>query len=194
MFLKFKPFEASSRLEFKDPDTGFLYQAKSLPSLYKEIIQYRHNNRLEDIENLQDVVENYLCTLPENCNKCSPKELHRSFMTYVRGGVQLVKNFAYKKYATQEVAEKRAAQCEKCPLNVFPDKGPFLNYVDEWAIKFVGDRKTSNADKLGNCAGCTCVLRAKVFVGDALPPFPDDQLVKLRGVRCWQLKLSGQDK
>ena len=192
MFRKFKPFEASRVFEFKDPDTGFQYREKSLADLYKRIVTYRAQNNLEPLELLREVVENYLCGLPENTNKCQPMELQRSWFQTVVGGVLLLKNLAFRRYAPQKVAEERAKQCEGCKFNVFPDKGPFISFADNIAVMQVGERRTENAEKLGNCEVCTCVLKSKVFYQGSLPKFPEDQLVQLRSVNCWQLKLSGQ--
>lgn len=194
MFRKFRAFEASPTIEFRDPDTGHIYKAQTLTELYKNIVMYRLQNKLEPIELLRETVETYLCSLPENANKCQGVEMQRSVMTYVKGGVQLFKNLVFRKYASQAVAEQRAQQCEKCEFNVFPDKKHFMKFADNLAIMQVGERKTSNADKLGNCEVCTCVLKSKVFFAGKLDKFTDEEVVKLKSVKCWQLKLSGQDK
>lgn len=194
MFRKFKAFEASVRYEFKDPDTGYFYRAGSLRDLYQQIIKYRSQNQLEPLDHLNLVVENYLCGLPENVNKCTVRELNRSIWQTVKGGIQILKNLAYKVYATQAVAEKRSKQCEGCKFNVFPDKDWKTQFGDNIAIMQVGERKTANADKLGSCEVCTCVLRSKVFFAGKLDPFTEEEVVKLKEVDCWQLKLSGQDK
>lgn len=193
MFLKLKPFQAFSRFEFKDPDTRMLHKAPDLSNLYNLIIRYRAQNNLPPLEALNHVVENYLCSLPENCYKCQEnEEVDRKFSAYIRGGVALLKNMFFRRFASQEVAETRAAQCVKCPYNVFPDKGPFLQWADDIAIAQVGDRKVSVTDKLGNCAVCSCVIKSKVFYDGKLDKFPDDQLVKMKSVSCWQLPLAGQ--
>jgi hypothetical protein len=192
MFLRLKAFEAFDIYEFKDPDTGFLFKAAKLSDLYKDIILYREQNNLERLEGLNHVVENYLCGLPRNCNKCQENILDRSFWAYVRGGIALLKNMTFKEYVPQYVAEKRALQCSGCRFNVFPDKDNFMKWTDEIAVSCVGDRKVSIADKLGNCEVCSCVLKSKCFFGGKLEKFNDEQLVKLQSVNCWQLESSGQ--
>lgn len=194
MFRKFRAFEASPTIEFRDPDTGHTYKAPTLTELYKNIVLYRLQNKLEPIELLRETVETYLCSLPENANKCQASEMHRSVMTYVKGGVQLFKNLIFRKYASQAVAEQRAQQCEKCEFNVQLDKSHLMEFADNLAIMQVGERRTSNRDKLGNCEVCTCSLRSKVFFAGALDKFKDEEVVKLKSVNCWQLKLAGQDK
>lgn len=184
---KFAPFEAPRSYEFKDPDTGFVQRASSLTELYKNITLYRIQNGLEPLEYLDTVVENYLCGLPENANKCKGVQLHRSVATYVKGGMVLLKNMLFPKFVTPAEAEARAKQCSTCKFNIFPDKGPFLGYADEIAISQVGERKTSLDKELGNCEVCTCVLRGKVHYGGTLDKFPPDQEEKLKSVNCWQL-------
>lgn len=192
MFRKFKPFEASAVFQFKDPDTGHIYKASSLAELYKAIVSYRAQNTLPALEMLREVVENYLCGLPENANKCVSVEMSRSVWKTIQGGIVLFKNLFFRKQVDQAVAEKRAAQCETCKFNVFPDRTNFTKWADDIAIMQVGERKVSNADKLGHCSICQCNLRAKVFFDGKLPKFPEEELVNLRSVRCWQIPLTGE--
>lgn len=194
MLRQFKPFEASASYEFKDPDTGHIYREKSLRELYTAIASYRIQNRLDAIEYLKEVVENYMCCMPENCNKCRMvQNLERSLHAYIKGGVALLKNMMYRKYATQAVAETRALQCKDCVHNVFPDKGPFMSWADDIAISQVGDRKVSIEKELGSCEVCTCVLKSKVHFDGTLDKFTPEETAKLKAVKCWQLKLSGQE-
>jgi len=194
MFLRFKPFEASWTFQFKDPDTAFTYHSHNLTELYRRIILYRQQNNLEMIEELPQVVENYLCGLPENVGKCQENiELDRKFTAYVKGGVSLLKNMLFGLYAKREVAEKRALQCVSCPNNVFPDKGAFLKWSDDIAIAQVGERKVTVHEQLGSCKVCSCPLRSKVFFEGKIAPFPEEELVELKKVSCWQLSLSGQE-
>lgn len=192
MLRKFKPFEATTNFQFRDPDTGYNHRGKDRAELFRNIISYRLQNELEPIDHLNQVVENYLCGLPENCNKCVGEELKRGFFTYVKGGVALVKQMIYKEFATQEVAEKRANQCVGCEHNYFPDRGPFIGWIDEIAISTVGERRSAKHDELGECSVCLCPLRSKVFFKGELPKFPEEELVKLRSVKCWQIELAGQ--
>lgn len=192
-FKKFKAFTASASIEFKDPDTGHVFKAKSLTELYRNIIMYRVQNNLEMIEYLPQVVENYQCSLPCNIGRCEEATLERSLAQTVRGGVALIYNMMFPRFATQEEAEARAEQCVKCPNNIFPDKGPFIAWSDDVAIQQVGERRTTRHNELGNCAACSCPMRSKVFVGGKLRKFPEDEVIEMRKVGCWQLRLSGQE-
>lgn len=195
MFKRLRAFEAPHSYVFVDPDTGYKYHTHNQESLVKSIITYRHQNRLPNIEALNAVLENYWCGLPENNGKCQDnKNITRSWSAYIKGGVALLQNLAYRKYASQETADTRSEQCAKCPNNTFPDKGPFIKWSDEIAIQCVGERRSKEHLNIGSCGVCSCPLRAKVFWDSPLPPFPEDQLVELKKVKCWQLKLSNQDK
>lgn len=192
MLRKFRAFEATDRCEFRDPDSGYIHRGKNLQELYRNIISYREQNRLEAIDHLDQVVENYLCGLPENCNRCEAVPLKRGFYSYIRGGIALVKRVVFQKFVTQEVAEARARQCVGCKFNYFPDRGPFISWIDDVAVQTVGERKVSLHNELAECQVCLCPLRSKVFFDGKLPKFTEEQLVKLREVNCWQIPLAGQ--
>lgn len=195
MFKRLRAFEAPSYYVFKDPDTAFVYTARSREELVRSILSYREQNNLPPIEALNVVLENYWCGLPENNGKCQEHTtLNRSLMGYIRGGIALLQNMAFPSFATQDEADVRSEQCANCPYNSFPDRGPFLKWSDEVAVSCVGERKSKRHNDLGNCSVCTCPLRSKVFWNKPLEKFDDEQLVQLRKVNCWQLKLSGQDK
>lgn len=186
---KFLPFHASNVYEFVDPDTGYKYSAETMGKLVSQINMYRLNNGLAPIEAVGDVVENYLCGLGVNSGRCKDVELNRSWVQYIKGGIALLKNMAFKKFCSDMEAEVRAAQCVKCEYNVFPDKGPFMDWADEIAVKQVGEKRVSVHNELGNCAACSCPLRAKVFIGGPVGPFNAEELEKMRKVNCWQLKV-----
>lgn len=187
-----KEFEAFPSTTFKDPDTGHIHTGKNLKELYTNIINYRIQNQLEPILYLDQVVSHYLCSLPENCNRCRDTELKRGFMIYLKGGLELIRRTFYPEFVDQKVADERAAQCVKCPNNFFPDKDVFFKWADDYAVDRVGERKSRFHQELGNCSVCTCVLRSKVFMGGEFPKFTEEQVEKMKAVNCWQLKSSGQ--
>lgn len=190
MFLKFKKFTGPKDFEFKDPDTGFLYKEKSLNELHARIAKYRLQNGLPAIEFLPQVVENYLCHKPLNSGSCeASKPFKRGIAQYIEGGIALLKNFAYQKFAPQDVADARSAQCASCVFNTFPDLGPFITWSNEIAIDSVGDRKSSHHDSLGICSACSCPLRAKVFY-DGPIALTQEQVTEMSTVSCWQVPLA----
>ena len=183
----FIPTEGPTQYKFKDPDTGYLYHAASKQALILRITQYREQNCLEFLPNLSLVIDNYLCSLPENNGKCMDAELQRSWMSYLKGGVALLINVFYKDQVTDEVAESRAKQCSLCPNNIFPDKGGFIAWSDEIAERSTGGRTTSQNHLLGSCSCCTCPLKAKVFQGGVIDVTPEERL-EMEKVDCWQIK------
>jgi len=187
--MRFKPFHAPKEFKFKDPDTGFEYRNQTRQGLVKHIITYRQQNRLSPIEFLDAVLENYWCGLPENGGSCREMPLKRGILETIKGGIKLLTNYAYSKYATQAEADRRSDICVSCKYNIFPDKKRFILWGDMVAQETVGSRKSKNHDKLGNCEVCSCLLKAKVFYEGKLE-LPEDQLVKMRGVNCWQPELT----
>ena len=193
MFKKFKAFESPHSYVFTDPDTGFKYSERTKEELVKHIITYRHQNRLPEIEMLNAVLDNYWCGLPENAGKCQANAtLQRGLIPTIRGGIALLTNLMYQVFAEQSVADTRSEQCSTCPFNYFPDKGPFVAWSDNIAINTIGEKKSKMHKQLGNCKVCDCPLRSKVFYGKTLDAFPEEQVLKFKTVKCWQLELSGQ--
>lgn len=186
MIFKFKPFQGPSRYVFKDPDTGLEYSETSKKTLISRIKAYRSQNKLEEIEFLDDVLENYWCALQENVGRCSPIATQRGVTGYLKGGVSLLRNVTYSLYTSQEEAERRAEICNKCPHNVFPNKTKFMAWIDNLAYHALGGRETSKDKNLGQCELCTCPLRVKVHMGGDLGVTPD--LLKVLPEYCWQKK------
>lgn len=189
MFLKFKPFTNSKVWEFTDPDTLHKYNAKSRAELVQQIVGYREQNELPRIEYLDKVLENYLCRLPINSGSCVPrKDLSRSMMQTIKGGVALLINYLYESFVDQATADNRAAQCIACPNNIFPDMSGFDAGADLIAQASVGDRRSIHHKNLGNCEVCTCPLRAKVWYNGTVE-LDLKQIKEMEKVNCWQLKL-----
>lgn len=186
VFMKFRPFYGPNRFIFVDPDTKYEYTASSQAELVKKIIGYRTQNRLEPIEALDAVLENYWCYLPENKGKCKPYKLSRGFLQTLKGGISLLVNYAYDKFVSQKKADERSEICRKCPYNIHPEKGSIGTWLDEIAIASVGDRKSSAHDDLGTCAICSCPLACKVWYGGTLD-LSEDELDAMPDY-CWQKK------
>jgi len=192
MLRKFKPLDNTDRFEFRDPDTGYTIRGSGYKDLYHRIREYRSQNGLPEIIELERVVESYLCGFPENLHKCVSAPLERGLLAYIKGGIALLTRIATGAFAPIETAERRAAKCVECKYNVFPDRGPFMVWADMVAEETVGDRRVSVNERLGNCAVCTCPLRSKVF-HNGLLTIPPEQEEKMKEVDCWQLEVKKKD-
>lgn len=187
-FMRLNPRIAVKNYVFVDPDNGHRYAALSLPSLIQQITAYREQNGFEKIEHINQVLENYWCSLPENLGSCTKVKLDRSLRQVLKGGVSLFVNIVFKKKASQEEADRRSAICKDCILNVFPDKKGFLRFSDELTQDAVGDSRSVHHDELGNCGGCSCPLRPKVFwAGDIKLTKEEEQHMRDANPACWQL-------
>lgn len=188
----FSPFQGPRVFEFKDPDVPRLYKGESYSQLYAQIRGYRSQNGLPEIPYLETVVENYLCGMPIHKGLCTPRpKFKRGIYATIRGGVSLLVNLAYNSFATQEVADARSEVCKDCSLNQFPDKTDFVKWADDIAQMSVGDRRSINHDALGNCMGCSCLMRSKVFFnGKIVLSDEQKELMSKANAECWQVKES----
>lgn len=188
LFFRFRSGERSLDWEFIDPDTGFKIKANSRAELVKYILQYRANNGLDQIENLELSLEDYLCRLPQNTGKCRPDvALKRGLAAYWKGGIMLLKSLLYKSFASQKEADLRSEVCVACPHNIFPNKNHYVRWADALAEGATRGKKSSNHTKLGNCDVCSCCMRAKVWIGKDILEVSDEELVKFPD-HCWQKK------
>lgn len=182
---RLKPFLAPRKIRFIDPDTLYKYRANTRTELVQKIVTYRAQNELPPIENLDLALEHFWCSMPENKHLCHDVTLERGWMTYLKGGLNLIKTVIFDKVVPLEEAERRASICAGCPHNVNPNKANWDKWADEIAEHAVGDKKTSFHQKLFNCEVCTCNLRAKVFY-DGPMDLDKEEKEKLPSF-CWQL-------
>jgi hypothetical protein len=187
--LKLAPSMAFKIFKFPDPDTNKMFEAASFDELIRSIRMYRAQNDLEEIEYLEAIVHHHLCKLPEHIGACERgKRLKRGLIPFIKGSVLLLKSLMYNQFVTQEVADERASTCASCPLNVFPDKGPFVAWSDELAVMTVGERKAKEHNNLGTCEGCGCPLRCKVWYGgNIILTKKERSTIEAGQPKCWQL-------
>ena len=129
--LRLIPSAVPKRYIFQDPDTKRNFKADSREALTKAIVSYRAANGLERIKRLEIVLDHYWATLPENIGNTEvAPTLERGWLAYMKGGLTLLDYLRYgeKQLVNQITADKRAVQCVSCKYNIFPDKGPFLEW------------------------------------------------------------------
>lgn len=186
MISKFKPFHGPHQYVFKDPDTGFAFKEKSKKTLIDRIVIYRQQNNLPELQFLDDVLENYWCGLPENVGRCEPKALKLGLLPLMKAGIVLIKNYMYDRFATQDVAEKRASQCVGCKFNKKPDTEGVKYWLDLVVINTVKGHRVPDYEKLGTCEACNCPINSKVFYDGTISPSREEK-EKFTEVNCWQL-------
>jgi len=187
MISKFKPFLGPAQYVFRDPDTGLEYKENSKKTLIDRIRSYRLQNELPEIEFLDDVLEHFWCTLPENVGRCEGKALQLGVLPLLKAGIVVLKNFLYDSVVRQDVAESRAAQCVGCPNNRLPENSGVKQWLDLIAINSVKGHRTKYYEKLGTCGVCECPLNMKVFYNGKIDKPTIEQQKKYDAVKCWQL-------
>jgi hypothetical protein len=184
-FQQFRPFQTSTHWAFINPENQRELKANTKGELIVLIVSYRMQNGFEPIEFLEQVVDNHLCNHPSNAGRCEPMpELKRGVWETIQGGIALLKTYLYKRFATQEEADRRASICKTCPHNIFPNKGDFIKWCDTTAELAVENRKSIHHNDLGNCSICSCNMRAKVFYDDVIQ-LTQDQINQAPDF-CWQ--------
>lgn len=193
MFRRFAPCVAPKQFYFKDPTSGRRFDGSSIQDVAAKVRTYRMQNEFHDLPYLEAVIENFLCKQSENQGGCEalPK-LKRGLMETLQGGVAILKSMMYESFAPQEKADARSTICLTCPLNEFPDKGPFVQWINDIAEDSVGDRKSKYHDELGVCAGCGCPIRSKVFYNEPIKLNKrQKKVIEQSQPSCWQLDPNG---
>ncbi len=185
---KFTAYAAPKRYIFEDPDTRTIFEGTTKKELVDKVIAFRKQNKLEELEGISAVIDNYLCCLPENAGACEEMKMHRSWIEYPKGGFTLLKNMLYRSFVSQKEADRRASICVECPHNIFPDKKGFIKWSDNVAELSVEDRKSVHHAQLGNCGVCSCTLKAKVFYnGDMGLTKKQEEQILNSNPKCWQV-------
>lgn len=84
----------------------------------------------------------------------------------------------------QEIADKRAETCAKCPYNVEVTGCSMCKKMVKTLFPALKDKRTTSHESLQSCSGCGCVLRYKVYMpADALPPSTNKP--ELYHEDCW---------
>lgn len=189
MLNKFSILNTPARWYFKNPEDGFLLEGKDLKDVASKVRRYRAQNEFENLEYLENVIENFLCSRPENRGSCEKMPaLKRGLYATIKAGVLLIKQMMYNSFASQEVADSRALVCVACSLNTFPDKTAFIKWGDDIAEQTIGDRRSKYHDDLGNCQPCSCLLKSKVFYNEKIKLKPGQESeIRSKTPSCWQL-------
>lgn len=160
---------------FKHIDTGFVSRGTTFNDLVGKVAQYRQNRKepivSEGYVRLADEVEDEICQAlsPEDqIAHCNTKwrqtsgihwrEVARFLHTlaaWLKTGFQMV---------PQEEAERRAAICAKCPLNVGMSGCAICRVSLQAGRDALMQRSTTSDDKLHACGVCGCDNKTQVHV------------------------------
>lgn len=173
---KYKIFvPPGGRWFYEVPETKvFLSSNDSEGDLLWHVRQHYLANKLPVPDNLQAVVQNYMCLhLPEGFCEGELEPLAKraaplTFFSIVQFTQALVHKLTKADFfVSQEEAERRARICLRCPENS-KNLCTTCNGLRSLAAALIGNRQATSVDaKLEACAVCGCALRAKLHVNRA---------------------------
>ena len=185
--------------EFVVPHTGVKITAGSWEQLLYHIRKHLNANGFENATIEEAIIEQYNAELraklnPECCydkGQLEVKDRKLTYMDVVRFTKTMIKNIAGgSKRVSQEEADRRAAICASCNLNVVTDNCITCSNSGAAAAvvgALVGDRKTSSHQALNSCLHCGCFLKAMVwFPVEDLKHSPPSQFQPELPDHCWK--------
>ncbi len=195
---------------FMDPDTAYDYSVKyrTFDDLLQHIRAYRRINKLPEVPNLDDVVDMYVASLPQNKDYRVEVADNKVISPgkYIKGAYalanQLIEKYILdKEDVSKEVASSRASICVQCPFNTRGIKD--FNLYETFARKIMSSvvkyHQTSYHAHLGMCSICQCDLSTKVYYSKEaiIPTLTEDEKMRLPNnnipsiqkklFKCWQL-------
>lgn len=192
--------------KFTVPETGMVLTELSVASLRDLVRRHYEVNDMKLPRGYREWFEDEMCrqgnllgSVCEEVPKVQPPQVLSLSIPMIERFVKTIwglsKGGDVPKLVEQEEAERRAAICARCPLNVsvhIPCKGcrGLIRRVGE----VLGNRTTSLDDKLETCAACSCDLKLKIHISNEV-------IDKAEGRRmpeyweegpCWRLENSGE--
>lgn len=156
---------------FVDMSSGRKFKAEALYDLIRQIVSYRKANDI-DPGNPEAEIHAFICSrLPEKCGREAVKIPFQGSYTLedVKSFANFFKDAVLKYgYASQEVADVRAAVCISCPLNVKIPGCRGCHSIAAFLIESTGGRKTKYANALHECGMCGCSLANKTLMPEEL--------------------------
>jgi hypothetical protein len=157
-------------------------------SLVDDVRAHLKGNGLPVDPNLSLTMQEWWCreVSAENCSEPNNPNM-KDTVAMAERFLRTAKAFVFSGAAKvpQEEAERRAAICAECPMNITGNfcTSCFMRNMVASTVAMVSGWKTSKDDKLKACGVCSCDLKIKVHV-------PKDQMnyKELDGLwteRCW---------
>lgn len=178
---------------YRQPETGKWSISETYDNWVKQAYEHIKGNQLPMPPNLQQVMEQQLCsTLPPGwCEEFDPNRVEPLTRMHRGDIIEGMKVFSIwflqgQPFVDQVEAERRAAICANCYLNVQVEGCTSCHKVAEDLTSKVS---TSLDSKLQACAVCKCLLRAKVhFPLDILNTTDSDWKQNTYPDFCWLKK------
>lgn len=188
---------------FKDPQTQFVSRAQRLDRLIHLASEHRRANGLPVPNDFGFDVEDQICRRipPRMCRERSFSGVMKSIINRAKFTVQVVRNgsMAYFGLAKDSKASlvgesetplvmRRAHTCAQCPWNIASEACLKCGGLDGEVQKAVGKRRYEQAKAMGLkvCAGCSCMLTAKVwFKHDVIRKLTPDSVMATLPDACW---------
>jgi hypothetical protein len=175
---------------YDQPETGAHFKAMSWSRLCRLVRQHRQGNGLDIEDGWELRLEEQWCLAnPDLCGVGTPRTQKKN-----APGWGAVVQFARTMWewaksgqlATQEEAERRAAICAMCPMNVKMSGCLGCTGVAKYAEETLMGRTTLHDATLQVCMACGCYLKVKVHV-------PGEVLDKAeKGIEypenCWRFR------
>jgi hypothetical protein len=170
------------------PQTRVVFCSVGWKSLVEDVRNHLKGNGLPVDPNLSLTMQAWWCSnvSAENCSEPANPNM-KDTVAMAERFLRTAKAFVFSgaEKVPQEEAERRAAICAECPMNVTGNfcTSCFMRNMVASTVAMVSGWKTSKDDKLKACGVCSCDLKIKVHV-------PKDQMnyKELDGLwteRCW---------
>ncbi len=186
---------------YTDPDTGFTTSASTHYDWVANSKAHRQANNLPLPLDFQARVEDQLCGIipPEYCDR-EPGDVKWvdtkfGWNDFIEG-MKVFGRWALEDapLVQQEEADRRAAICTSCPLNVDVSGCSTCHKLASAITGAVAKRVSAHNDYLRACAICRCALKAMVWMPlDLLMTNETSERQDLRPDFCW-LKNAGAEQ
>jgi len=153
-----------------DPLTGIRVEAVTWDHLMMKVREERRANGAPLGLELEDEVEQWACIAHpdevEIFDERLPKRRSLNLDDVVRGTEVLAAfKLAGSPLVSQEEANRRAAICARCPLNVMWSQScSICSKVENVVMGIVGNVRVENSQQLYACQVCGCSLKAAVHI------------------------------
>jgi hypothetical protein len=180
------------------PDLGMVGDGYIFEVLARNVKDYRRANGIPIGLEFEDELEQVLCAqhpeLAITDDPRGPVDIRPLRMNDVLLGTKVMVRFLASgmKVVSQQEANRRAAICNNCTLNIPFAKacgGGLCGELLEIVNRVVGNNKTGYDGNLHSCAICKCLLQAAIWIPlqTQVPPLSDFQKAQFENVpTCWK--------